>query len=262
MKTTKISILILSLHFLCFMQINALGQGVGASAPDFTLSTVSGDEFTLSDHTGKVVFLFFFGYACSHCLANGNNTETGIYDAFESNSDFVALGIDTWDGSKSGVENFINQTGITYPVAMNGSSVQSSYSTTYDRIIVIDQSGTIQFKATSNATSSVVSDAKQVIESLLTTTSTNHFGNKEQSLRIYPIPAKESIFIDNPDAQIKYSNFEILNLSGQIILSSDLNYMEPGEAIELPLNGLDSGIYLLRLNSEKNSYTKRFIVTH
>ena len=262
MKTMRISILILSLHFLGFMHISTLAQGVGDSAPDFTLNTVTGGEFTLSDHTGKVVFLFFFGYACPHCLANGNNTETGIYDVFESNSDFVALGIDTWDGSKSGVENFISQTGITYPVAMNGSSVQSSYSTTYDRIIVIDQGGTIQFKATSNATSSVVSDAKQVIESLLTTTSTNDLGSKVQSLKIYPIPAKESIFIENPDARIKYSNFEIMNLSGQIVLSSDLNHIEPGEAIELPLNGLDNGVYLLRLNNEKNSYTKRFIVTH
>ncbi len=261
MKTMKIFTLIICLQILNFAQTNVLAQGVGDSAPDFTLNTVNGNEFTLSDHAGKVIFLFFFGYSCPHCLANGNNTETGIYDAFKDNSDFVALGIDTWDGNKSGVENFINQTGITYPVAMTGSSVQSLYSTTYDRIIVIDQSGTIQFKATSNATSGVVSDAKQVIESLLTTTSTNVFGSIGQSLNIYPIPAKESIFIENLDARIEYANFEILNMSGQIIRSNNLNYLGSGETIELPLNELDGGIYILRLNSEQNTYTRRFIVT-
>jgi hypothetical protein len=50
---------------------------------------------------------------------------------------------------------------------MDGSSVQSAYSTTYDRIIVVDQGGVIRYKATANATSSVVNEAKAVIITFL-----------------------------------------------------------------------------------------------
>ena len=36
---------------------------VGDAAPDFTLETLEGNEITLSDFQGKVVFVNFFGYS-------------------------------------------------------------------------------------------------------------------------------------------------------------------------------------------------------
>ena len=154
-------ILTLILFFVLAGYSSIYSQNVGEAAPNFTLTTVNGSEFKLSDNKGKVVFLFLFGNSCPHCLSNGNNTETGIYSAYKSNEGFVALGIDTWDGNKSAVESFVSKTGITYPVALNGSGVQSAYSTTYDRMIVIDREGIIRYKSTANATASVVNDAKK-----------------------------------------------------------------------------------------------------
>lgn len=42
--------------------ISTLTAGVGDEAPDFTLNQQGGGSFTLSDHRGKVVYIFWFGY--------------------------------------------------------------------------------------------------------------------------------------------------------------------------------------------------------
>ncbi|MEJ2053006.1 MAG: redoxin domain-containing protein [Calditrichaceae bacterium] len=52
-------IILLSILFLLPF---AVFSGVGDKAPDFTLDKLGGGEFTLSDYSGKVIFIFWFGY--------------------------------------------------------------------------------------------------------------------------------------------------------------------------------------------------------
>jgi len=261
MDTKKI--MFLSFTLICFLilKIHVFGQGVGEPAPDFTLTTTDNSEFNLSENSGKVVFLFLFGYACPHCLANGNNTETGIYNIYKNNTDFVALGIDTWNGNLSGVLNFISQTGITYPVALDGSAVQSLYSTTYDRIIVIDQGGIIRYKSTANATSTVVSEAKQVIDNLFNPTTSIEKSNVNTELfRVFPNPASKNIYIENV---YKQSNFtiNIISIAGEILYSKELTNQFSNNVINIPINSLNSGVYILQFISPKITQSERIIVT-
>jgi peroxiredoxin len=258
MKTKTIIISAITLINSLFYSM-ALGQNVGDNAPDFTLSTVSGSSFTLSENTGKVVFLFLFGYGCPHCLANGNNTETGIYSEFKNNENFVALGIDTWDGNQSSVENFISQTGITYPVAMDGSSVQSAYSTTYDRIIVVDQGGVIRYKATANATSSVVNEAKAVINNLFTTTSIANPVENSEDFKVFPVPAKETLYIENSTANLKNATFNIVNLNGSLAKQITSANDENGK-LKIPVNSLISGVYILQMITRGQVHSKKIII--
>lgn len=240
--------------------MNVLSQGVGDLAPDFTLSTVDGSQFKLSDNSGKVVFIFLFGYACPHCLANGNNTETGIYSLYKQNNDFVAIGIDTWDGNSSAVENFISQTGITYPVALNGSGIQSLYSTTYDRIIVIDQSGIIKFKATANATTTVVNDAKQIIDGLFNTTGIENSNVKKELFNVYPIPANKNIYIDNINHEYNFTSVKIINSTGQVVFNKKLTQQDFNSIINIPTHNFSNGVYILQLKSPKLILNKRIII--
>jgi hypothetical protein len=53
-------ILIACMLLLAVTQLPA--AGVGDMAPDFTLSGLEGEEITLSDLRGKVVYIFWFGY--------------------------------------------------------------------------------------------------------------------------------------------------------------------------------------------------------
>jgi len=53
--------LITSILFFVFVSI-AGAVGVGDEAPDFTLNKVGGGTFQLSNHRGKIVYIFWFSY--------------------------------------------------------------------------------------------------------------------------------------------------------------------------------------------------------
>lgn len=260
MKTkTKILGAFILMSFI-LEQTVMVGQGVGEAAPDFTLSTIGGGQFNLASNSGKVVFIFLFGYGCPHCLANGNNTETGIYSEFKDNSEFVAIGVDTWDGNESGVQNFINETGITYPVAITGSGLLSSYSTTYDRIIVVDKQGIIKYKATANATASVVEDAKKVIQGLLTSTAVNDIKTKSNSFKVYPVPAKEMLYLDGNLYLNQETIINIINLHGKTVFSTS-GSNSSGSTFGIPVKSLSSGVYVLQIINAGQEQSKRIMIS-
>lgn len=47
---------------ILFLFSFANAVGVGDEAPDFTLTQLGSNDFTLSDHRGKVLFIFWFAY--------------------------------------------------------------------------------------------------------------------------------------------------------------------------------------------------------
>lgn len=126
-------------------------NGTGEPAPDFTYTSLENNQVTLSDLRGKVVYIFFFGANCPHCRSNGPITESEIYDRFKDNSNFIAIGLDTWNTSAGSVENFKNATGISYTLLLNArQSLVDYYGSTsdYDRSVVIATDGTIAYQGT------------------------------------------------------------------------------------------------------------------
>ncbi len=135
-------------------------------APDFSLTNLSDQTVTLSTYKGKVVVLFFFGNACPPCKGIAPSIQSQLADVYASNDKFVVLGIDQWDGKKASVQGFRSSTSTTFPLLQKGSSVASKYKTTYDRLVVIDKEGYIQFKGTRGA-SSDLSTVKTKVKDLL-----------------------------------------------------------------------------------------------
>ena len=120
------------------------------TAPDFTLTSVDGGEVTLADFSGKPLVIFFFGNGCPLCISSSPKIQSKITNAFSSN-DMAIIGIDTWDGNQSSVMNFRNNSGLSFDLLLEGSTVAADYSTTYDRLIVINGKGEIVFQGTSAA---------------------------------------------------------------------------------------------------------------
>lgn len=135
-------------------------------APAFELKSLTGSTVKLSDFKNKVVVLFFFGNGCPSCKAAAPNVQTMIQNTFGSNASFMLLGIDQWDGNMASVESFMKSTGVTFPLLMMGSATAKSYSTTYDRLVVIDKNGNIMFSGTQGAANDLAA-AKAKIEMLL-----------------------------------------------------------------------------------------------
>ena len=118
-------IILAGLLITAIFSIETNAQNLGSAAPDFTLEKLDGGSFTLSEQSEKIVFIFFFGNSCSHCLANGPNTQTDIYELYKDNPNFVAVGIDTWNGNASAVQSYKSTTGIEYPLLLNGSALEA-----------------------------------------------------------------------------------------------------------------------------------------
>lgn len=252
MKTIKY--IAVAIAFVLAVQVSA--QNVGDNAPNFTLDNVDGGSFNLADNSGKVVFIFTFGNSCSHCIANGPNTESGIYSVYKNDDNFVAIGVDAWDGSKGQVQSYRASTGITYPLMMDGSSMVSAYSTTYDRMIVIDQSGVIRYKATSNASSAIVAQASDVISDLLMTASIEDNQVSKQQLEAFYRSSQNALSFNNPfdtDGQVTY---RVMDMSGRILQQS---YVQLSERNIIALDKPSRGLNFITLSNGEKTFTAKFI---
>ena len=67
---------------------------VGAQAPDFTVDLGSGERFTLSEHRGRNVVLFFYPRAFTHGCTAQVGTFCDSYDVL-TDLDAVVIGIST-----------------------------------------------------------------------------------------------------------------------------------------------------------------------
>jgi len=78
-----------------------------------------------------------------------------------------------------------------------------------------------------------------------------------ESLTISPQPATDNLFIKlAPDFEAK--SIEIMNLNGVNLISSET--LKIGGNLQLNIADLSSGLYILKINSESESLTQKFIV--
>ncbi len=150
--------------FFCtiFFVSSSFAQDIGTKAPGFSFQTLDHGRISLSDFRGKVVYLFFLGYDCPPCIAEGPITESQINKVY-GNKNFQAIGIDVWNGSINQMLTYKQQTGITYPLVLRGSEVLSLYQAAFDYSLIIDQDGIIRYKDFGVQTNQI----KKMIESLL-----------------------------------------------------------------------------------------------
>ena len=255
MKTT-IFITVL-LYFLGPLAVAA--QEEGETAPDFTVGLLDGGTFTLSDHTGKVVFIFFFGNSCPSCIGIGPTIESNIHRAYSSQQDFVAVGLDTWDNSsgESSVSNFQSQTGITFPLAIKAGSVAINYSTTYDRLMVIGPDGVIRHKGTVAASNDVTA-AKSTIDTYLAT-SAPAGQDSGTTFRVYPQPARDRIHVFPGSGFTGTDRVRLYSISGRLVWEKIVT--DPGRgSIIVPAENLSGGVYVLEITGGAKTARKKVLI--
>ena len=93
------------------------GQPTQGPAPDFTITTFHGEEFTLSEHLGKVVVINFWASWCQPCREEAPALER-LWQRYKD-EDVVFLGV-TFSDVPSDSLAFMEQYGMTYPVAEDG----------------------------------------------------------------------------------------------------------------------------------------------
>ncbi|HQY91825.1 redoxin domain-containing protein [Caldilinea sp.] len=92
---------------------------VGRPAPDFTLPTLDGGEFRLSDYRGKPVVLNFWATWCGPC----QRELPAIERAAEHYRDVVVFAAVDQAETQQRVQEFVDEMGLTVIVPMDGEQV-------------------------------------------------------------------------------------------------------------------------------------------
>ncbi len=85
---------------------------------------------------------------------------------------------------------------------------------------------------------------------------------KSGSFLFYPNPADESAILDIKSDRISSWQIDILTVDGQLAYSGTVKVTPPQSSSSLNLSGLQNGLYLLRIQNEKNIYQKKISVQH
>jgi peroxiredoxin/outer membrane lipoprotein-sorting protein len=113
----------------------------GQPAPDFSLQSLDGKTYKLSDLKGKVVLIDFWATWCGPCREELPSIEK-LHKEF-SGKGLVVLGIN--DEDKEKVQQFVNQQKLTFPTLLDsGGAVARTYKVNaIPRVILIDKDGKI-----------------------------------------------------------------------------------------------------------------------
>ena len=142
---------------------------VSDMAPDFTLSSTDGTEFTLSSQRGKVVMLQFTASWCGICRGEMPHIESRIWQRHKEDADFVLVGVDR-EEPREVVEEYTATLGTTYPMLLDEKGdVFASYAVRKSGItrnVLIDRDGRI-VKLTRRFVEPEFEDLVATIDSLL-----------------------------------------------------------------------------------------------
>ena len=98
---------------------------VGAAAPDFKLSTATGQVVRLSDFSGKTILLEFFATWCPHCQAEAQHLKKFYGSLPRNRFEFLSVNADSEDpASLYAFDRFFS---IPWPTLLDPGSQQGSY---------------------------------------------------------------------------------------------------------------------------------------
>jgi len=264
-------ILALILLFLITALPTKAQVNVGDEAPNFRLAYLGGgqgDRIDLSELNGKVVYIFFYGAGCPHCRSNGPVTETEIHQSFVEDTNFVALGLDTWNESASSNASFKAATGITYDLLFTARDILVAYygnASAYDRSVVVGADGLVKYKGNTYVNIGY-QDVVATIESelaLLSTSSENEF-ELPSSLHLeqnYPNPFNPSTTISYRLANPSNVKLQIFNVLGKEVATLVNEFQSQGDqSISWNASQVPSGLYIYRLTAGNEVFSKRMLL--
>jgi len=118
---------------------------VGATAPDFSVTTFDGQQINLADLRGQVVVLNFWASWCKPCEQEAADLEQAWRD-YQPGGEVLFLGL-AWTDTEPNSLAYMEKFDITYPNGPDlGTRISQAYRTTgVPETYIIDQEGEIAY---------------------------------------------------------------------------------------------------------------------
>lgn len=142
MKVLKLlSIIFFILSLLSYSPI-AYAAGI---APDFTLTDIDGNTFSLNDFRGMIVLLDFFATWCGPCRGEMPHLKA-VQDEFRKELVVISISVDPDYDSVERLKQFRQDYNISWILARDTTNVHSLYNVSaIPTLYIVDQDGYIRF---------------------------------------------------------------------------------------------------------------------
>lgn len=116
-------------------------------APDFTLTDIDGNDFSLSDHRGRAVLLDFFAIWCSACVAEIPHLKS-LHSEFGEDLTIISISVSPASDTVEKLQQFRQTHEMEWIVARDTIGVSDRYGDIYPipTLVLIDQEGNIQHR--------------------------------------------------------------------------------------------------------------------
>ncbi|MGD8545702.1 MAG: TlpA disulfide reductase family protein [Candidatus Bathyarchaeota archaeon] len=132
------------LCFLLFFTLSFLIIPVIAQqgAPDFSLTDIDGNQFSLSDYRGQVVLLNFFHTMCSGCIEEIPHLKS-LHTEFSEDLIIISISVASFDTDERLLE-FRQNHDINWIVSRDTASIVELYNVEFvPMLVIVDQDGDI-----------------------------------------------------------------------------------------------------------------------
>jgi len=111
-------------------------------SPNFTLVDINGEQFSLSDHLGKVVLLDFFTTWCGPCIFEIEHLK-GLYNEYSPDQLVIlSISVDPYTDTVPILQNFAQQNEMTWTVARDTANVAYRYGVSpIPHLVIVDAEG-------------------------------------------------------------------------------------------------------------------------
>ena len=215
---------------------NGSAQQVGESAPDFSISLLSG----------------------GNCEAAGPEIQEKLVAAFAGNSDYQSVGVDQWNYPTSSVQSFKTTSKLTMPLGLMGGAVSDLYDHIgYDKLLLIGKNGNVIFRQTIGHASEYVDEVQTLINQELEITSASD--KLKEQIKLYPNPARERIYISGVSLTSE-TQIKIFDITGRSINPNQIWILPTNDdLVEINISKLPAGLYSLSI--EKGGKVKGYKIS-
>jgi hypothetical protein len=233
-KLLGLIILVLFVFSLSYAQI---------IAPDFTLTDTKGNTYNLYQEldAGKTVVLDFFTLSCGSCADGVPVIEQVWQNGGANGSDLWVWGIESYYGSNSAIDSFINYHGGTYPCfSTTGSeTILALYQVNYTpRYFVVGPNREMKIVTADNVQEAVNSTLSVPINTIAVP------GDETRLISIEPVNPVSVSYYSRSNTYVSFEVYDLLgNLKNKFTVSTTRGY----HTVNVGYTGLDKGYYILRM---------------